>query len=139
MAIEQEIKDLEQFILDTIDYTEKGIELELSKMNDDLYTRLINGDYKNRTGDLRRTIRVVLEDNKVIVQMLNYGFFISFGVVGKNRQDALGLTPDVAGAFGVNEGYKFGEKSNKVYGISPRAFYPIDIEERIINILQKEV
>ena len=60
------------------------------------------------------------------------------GVNGKNRSQALGLTDGVAQVFGVNEGYKFGQTSGKVYGIAPRNFYPLDLEDEIINLLLNE-
>ena len=135
-TFEQDTSELEKFILDQIDYYDKGVDEKLATLVSDVTRDLQNGNYQNRTGSLRRSIRVALEGDNMFIRMNNYGYFLSFGVNGQNRKNADPLSNDVATAFGVREGYKFG--SNKVWGIAPRRFYPTDIEEQLINILQNE-
>lgn len=88
------------------------------------------------SGDLRRSIRVRLQDYDLSINMLEYGYYQSFGVNGRGQRGALGLPPEVAQSFGVREGYKFG--SNRVWGIRPKRFYPMDIEETIFQILLRD-
>ena len=69
--------------------------------------------------------------------MLNYGYYQSFGVDGRKRKGAIGLTAGPAAAFGVREGYKFGSRSNSKYvaGIKAKDFYPDDLEEKLEYLL----
>jgi|VirMetMinimDraft_7_1064189.scaffolds.fasta_scaffold00828_13 hypothetical protein len=136
-SIDSNMSELEALILREVDYVEKDVPLEFAKLASEIRNQLIGGNFKNRTGNLRRSIQVYEVDGNMIIEMLNYGYFISFGVNGRNRANALGLTEDVASAFGVQKGYKFGQQtqSNRVYGIDPRDFYPMDLENKLINIL----
>lgn len=136
MSIEQlGVDEVEQLILDTIGGYEVDLDRELAVLVSDLRQQLLAGDFKNRTGDLRRSMQVALIDSGIKVSMLDYGYYLSFGVNGQNRANALGLPEEVASAFGVTEGHKFG--SSKVWGIDPRQFYPLDLELKIFNILEK--
>ena len=136
MAIESDIQDLEREILDAIGGYTDTIPKQLAVLVSDIQSELKAGRFKNRTGNLRRSMRAALIDDSVSISMRGYGYFLSFGVNGKNRSNALGLPNEVATAFGVKEGYKFG--SNKVWGIDPYRFYPMDIEDRLIEILTQE-
>ena len=136
MPIEDNIEDLEKLILDTVGYVENDIPRKLAALVSDIQAELKAGRFKNRTGDLRRSMQVKLIDYNISISMKNYGYFLSFGVNGKNRSNALGLPNEVATAFGVKEGYKFG--SSKVWGINPYKFYPIDIEEKLLKILTEQ-
>lgn len=132
-SIEDNIAELEQQILDTVGYYENDLPRKLAALVSDIQAQLKAGRFKNRTGELRRSIRAKLIDNNISIDMKAYGYFLSFGVKGKNRNNTVGLPNEVATAFGVKEGYKFG--SSKVWGIDARKFYPLDIEEKLLEIL----
>ena len=136
MAIESDIQDLEKEILDAIGGYTDTVPKRLAALVSDIQAQLKAGRFKNQTGRLRRTMRAVLMDNSLSISMMNYGHYLSFGVNGKNRSNALGLPVEVAAAFGVKEGHKFG--SQNVWGINPREFYPQDVEDRLIEILTEQ-
>ena len=136
MPIEDNIAELEQQILDTVGYLEDDVPRKLAALVSDIQAQLKAGKFKNRTGDLRRSIKVKLMESDISISMKNYGYFLSFGVSGRNRSNTVGLPNEVAAAFGVKEGYKFG--SSKVWGIDARRFYPLDIEEKLLQILTEE-
>ena len=138
MAIESDIKDLEQEILDAIGGYRDTVPKQLAALVSNLQSELKAGRFKNRTGRLRRTMKAALIDDSVSISMMNYGYYLSFGVNGKNRKNALGLPNEVATAFGVKEGYKFGQSSGNVWGIDPYKFYPMDVEDRLIEILTQQ-
>ena len=117
-------------------YYDRGFSEDLRRLAVKVQQMMLAGNFKNRTGALRRSMKAMADGDSIIVEMLSYGWFLSFGVNGKNRKQAIGLTEGVAGAFGVNEGYKFGQSSDKVWGIAPRNFYPLDLEEQIIELLE---
>ena len=139
MPVEDNIDDLINDILKITEYTEKDIPRELVEFATQLQGELQAGNFKNRTGNLRRSMNVAVEGTSVKIAMLFYGYFLSFGVDGRKRKGAFGLTPDVAEAFGEPVGYKFGSRTNSKYvaGINARRFYPEDITDTIINILEK--
>jgi hypothetical protein len=139
MPVEDNIDDLINDILKITEYTEKNIPRELVEFATQLQGELQAGNFKNRTGNLRRSMNVAVEGTSVKIAMLFYGYFLSFGVDGRKRKGAFGLTPDVAEAFGEPVGYKFGSRTNSKYvaGINARRFYPEDITDTIINILEK--
>lgn len=134
--IEDNIADIEKDILDAIGGYEQTVPKQLATLISQVNNELKSGNFKNRTGELRRSMRAILTDQGLSVSMLDYGYYLSFGVDGKNRSSAMGVTDDVATAFGVKTGYKFG--SDKVWGIAPRKFYPLDLEERLLDILLTE-
>jgi hypothetical protein len=139
MPVEDNIDDLINDILNITEYTEKDIPRELVELATKLQGELQAGNFKNRTGNLRRSMNVAVEGTSVKIGMLFYGYFLSFGVDGRKRKGAFGLTPDVAEAFGEEVGYKFGSRTDSKYvaGIDARRFYPEEITEAIINILEK--
>ena len=132
-SVESDIKDLENEILDAIGGYTDTVPKQLAALVSNIQSELKAGRFKNRTGTLRRTMRAALVDNSLSVSMVDYGYYLSFGVNGKNRSTAIGLPNEVATAFGVKEGHKF--SGQNVWGIDPRRFYPEGIEDRIIEIL----
>jgi hypothetical protein len=134
-GVETNIPQIEQQYTDIANYYDFVVPREFQKLARSVLSQLRAGKFKNNTGALRRSMRTEAFDTGVGVEMLNYGYFLSFGVNGKNRKKAFGLTEGVAGAFSVTEGYKFGNSSDKVYDIAPRKFYPMDLEQKIIDIL----
>ena len=134
MPIENNIEQLEKFIEGIGDYYESEVPVDLNKLTKEIKDDLKNGRYKNESGDLRRSVQAKLIDYNIDIKMLNYGYFVSFGVQG-GKYRALGLPDEVAAAFGTN---KFTSKKRKNWGIRPRNFYPDDIEEQIIDILTQE-
>lgn len=141
MPVTDNIDDLVNDILKTVDYVEKDIPSELSELAFKLQSQLQQGDFKNRTGNLRQSMSVSVSGESLKISMLFYGYFLSFGVDGRKRKGAFGLTEDVAAAFGEPVGYKFGSKSNSKYvaGINASRFYPEDITNTIIEIMEKSV
>ena len=127
------IEEFEQAILDRADYLDVGLETDLAKLANDIQQEMRRGKFKNRTGALRRSIKAKIQGTGIATTMNRYGYYLSFGVKGYNRNRTVGLPTDVAKAFGVREGYKFG--SNKVPGIAARNFYPDDILDIIEELL----
>lgn len=128
------IEEFEQAILDRANGMDTTLAADLAKLAKEVEQEMKRGKFKNQTGALRRSINVRTRGKDgIAASMLNYGYYLSFGVEGFNTKKALGLSTDVAQAFKVSPGYKFG--SNKVPGIAARKFYPDDIEEIIEEIL----
>lgn len=145
---EEGLDELMAALLDEADYFEKDINGLFLDLIREIKGELRGGNFKNRTGNLRRSMEVLYyqdkDENSIEIQMLNYGYFQSFGVVGFKNQSAIPLTPEVQQGFGTDPwtrpNYKFGTASipKIVPGIRPKGFYPLDIEERIIKILNNE-
>ncbi len=135
---EEGLDDLINSILQEADYYEKDLPRDLVQFATQLQGELQAGNFKNITGNLRRSMSVTVDGTNVKIAMLVYGYFLSFGVDGRNRRGAFGLTEDVASAFNEPVGYRFGSrtKSNRVPGITARRFYPEDIEQTLINIIE---
>jgi len=143
-TIEDDIDQFAQFILNEVQYYEKGVDGKFAVLVSDINNQLKRGNFQNRTFRLRSSMNVkYVEDqqnNTIVVSMLDYGFFISFGVNGRRRSLGIPINEAVAsGNFKIKyqPGHIFGSRSNpvKVPGIRPRQFYPLDIEEKIIKIL----
>ena len=115
MPVEDNIDDLINDILRESEYVEKEIPRELVELATALQAELQGGNFKNRTGNLRRSMNVAVEGTSLKIGMLFYGYFLSFGVDGRKRKGAFGLTEDVATAFGEPVGYKFGSRTNSKY------------------------
>ena len=142
MPIDNNLDELEKLILSQSQYVEKDIPNEITRLVSDIQQSLKLGKFKSRTGDLRRSMKVRVIGEDISISMLYYGYFLSFGVKNKkggSSRRVFGITPEVGEAFGEAEGYKFGSSSKKggTFGINAREFYPTDIEERIIKILEK--
>ena len=145
--IEDNLDQFEQFILNEIQYYDKGLDQRFAVLVSNINQNLRRGGFKNRTGNLRRSMNVkYVEDknqNSIVVNMLDYGFFISFGVNGRKRKLGIPINEAVAGGnfkIKYEAGHIFGSKSSpvKVPGIRPYTFYPLDIEDQIIKILTEE-
>lgn len=145
--IEDNIEDFEQFILKEIQYYDKGLDQKFAVLVSDINQELQRGNFISRTGNLRRSMKVkYVEDenqNVIQLQMLDYGFFISFGVNGRKRKLGIPINDAVAGGnfkIKYEAGHIFGSKSSpvKVPGIRPRQFYPLDATDRIIKILTED-
>jgi hypothetical protein len=103
MPVEDNIDDLVNEILELTDYTEKTVPSELVKLAAELQRQLQKGGqggiknqpFKNRTGNLRQSMNVAAGDDSIKISMLVYGYFLSFGVDGRKRKGAFGLTQDV--------------------------------------------
>ena len=100
MSIDSDISKLEQDILDAIGGYEDTVPKRLAALVSDIQSDLKAGRFKNRTGRLRRTMQAKLIDESMSISMMNYGYYLSFGVNGKNRANALGLPNEVAPATG---------------------------------------
>lgn len=155
MPIESNIDELERLILEQTDYIKKDVPAQFTKLvseiNLELNSAFNDGTLQERTGKLRKSIRVKLEDYGLTISMLAYGYFQSFGVTGTKGGSSIGLPEEVATTFGVQENYKFKFKSKVIsadsglpyparkkiaeYGIKPKEFYPMDLEDKIIQIL----
>jgi hypothetical protein len=142
--IDDNIGEFEQFILDQIDYYDKGVDGKFAVLVSDINSKFDRANFISRTGNLRRSMNVKYvqdqNENSIVINMLDYGFFISFGVNGKKRSLGIPINEAVAsGNFKIRyePNHIFGSRSNpvKVPGIRPRKFYPLDIEENIIKIL----
>lgn len=151
MPIDSNIEDLENLILETSDYVEKDVPAQLSKLVTELQQEMSQGVPVD-SGELRSSIKVILNGYELSIAMLAYGYFQSFGVKGtKGDRGVMGVPSEVAGSFGVTEGYKFNFKSKVISdksglpfaarkkiaekGLKPFDFYPTDIEDKIIEIL----
>lgn len=136
MSITSNINELQKFFSDEVGYYNEVVQTKLNQLAVVVEQQIKSGNYNSRTGSLRRSVKVIFSRDSFGVDMNAYGYFLSFGVRGKNRNKTFGLTPEVASGFGLNEGYSFG--SDKVWGIEARGFYPLDLEEKIINIFLNE-
>ena len=146
-TIEDNLDEFEKLILNEVQYYDKGIDQRFAVLVSNINQNLRNGGFQNRTGNLRRSMKVkYVEDqdqNSIIVSMLDYGYFISFGVNGRKRKLGIPINEAVAGGnfkIRYEAGHIFGSKASpvKVPGIRPYTFYPLDIEDQIIKILTEE-
>lgn len=150
MPVTDNFDELEKLILDQVDYVEKDVPAQLSKFVSEIQLEMSKGAPVD-TGELRSSIRTIMTGYELSISMLAYGYFQSFGVNGTIQGNALGLPSVVASAFGVPEGYEYQFKSKVIsdksglpypvrkkiaeYGITPKDFYPSDIEDKIVEIL----
>lgn len=113
-------------------------QIDMTQLAADVYTRLRNGRFRNRTGALRRSMVVgLIGDNTLRIRMLAYGYYLSFGVKGREAQrSTFGLPEEVAAAFGVNPGYNFGPSR---FGINARNFYPRDLVDQIVEVINDKI
>ena len=145
---EEGLDELMNALLQEADYYDKDIDGRFFDLVQQIKSELKGGQFKNRTGNLRRSMEVYyIEDeneNAIAIEMLRYGYFVSFGVNGFKNKLGIPLTTEVQSGFGTmpytQDGYRFGDASSPVVvpGIRPRKFYPLNIEERIIEILNRD-
>lgn len=145
------VEDIENEILDAIQGYRTTLNRELAVLVSNITAELKAGGFKDQTGNLRRSMRAYLIDKSLTIEMLYYGFFQSFGVNGTKKQFGVGITeevgeaftkqgyPGLKGKYTYKTGYVFGTASNpvKVAGIKPKNFYPTDVEDRLIKIIEK--
>ena len=105
----------------------------LTQLAINIQSELRAGRFQNRTGNLRRSMRTVVSDNTLLIRMLYYGYFLSFGTRDGAKSP---LTAEVAGTFGKSEG-SFFKQPDTNRGIAARGFYPENIEERIAMALEE--
>ena len=106
---------------------------QLTQLAINVQNQLRQGNFQNRTGNLRRSMRVFTQDNSLTIRMLYYGYFLSFGTRDGAKSP---LTAGVASAFpGKSEGSFFKQPDNN-RGIAARRFYPTNIEERVAAALE---
>lgn len=134
MSIDTNIPEVERYISDLTDYYETELPQELRQLAEEVLRDLKAGKFNNDTGALRRSMRTKAFEYGIEIDMLDYGYFLSFGVQG-GQYRAKGLTDAVAQTFGVSDGYKFTSRKRRKWGINARNFYPIDIEERLLKLL----
>ena len=83
--------------------------------------------------NLRRSMRVFVNDNSLTIKMLYYGYYLSFGTRDSFKNP---LTAEVASGFpGKSEGSFFKQPDNNA-GIAARNFYPTNIEDRIAEAME---
>ena len=96
MPVTDNIDDLVNDILNTVDYVEKDIPRELVELATQLQLQLQKGGkggiadepFKNRTGNVRRSMSVTAGGEQLKISMLVYGYFLSFGVDGRKRKES---------------------------------------------------
>lgn len=145
ITLDQAALDMQQLILEAVedidDAANETLRRELARLAQRYYqTMRSTNSFRDRTGDLRRSMFVdVSEDNTLTIGMLYYGYFLNFGVKGREaRRSTFGVTPEVAEAFGVQTGKNFGPSR---FGIDARDFYPKslirDFENVVATAIQK--
>jgi len=145
---EEGLQDLMNALLQEAEYYDKDIDARFFDLSREIKDELRAGNFKNRTGNLRRSMEVYYvegeNENAIAIEMLRYGYFVSFGVNGFKYRMGIPLTEEVQAGFGTDPytrpNYRFGDASSPVVvpGIRPRRFYPLNIEERIIEILNRQ-
>ena len=92
------------------------------------------GRFEDRSGNLRRSMMAYVEDNALKIRMLYYGYFLSFGTREGSQNP---LTAEVAIALNPEKapGSYFNQPDNNA-GIAARGFYPIDIQDMLIDRLE---
>lgn len=133
--LEDAIADLEAQILEAVgDDLQDDINVDLVNLAGQIRSRLLAGDFENRSGALRRSmVASVIGDNALRISMLFYGYYVSFGVKPKRTE---GLPLEVAEAWGRDEGSEFGPSK---WGIKARNFYPQDLVEQVLEIIADDL
>lgn len=136
--IELDVDDLLSQIEDAAEEVGDVAQIDFNQLAAEVYASLRNGRFKNRTGALRRSMVVgVVNDNTLRIRMLAYGYYLSFGVKGREAsRSTFGLPAEVALAFGVREGYNFGPSQ---WGINARNFYPRGLVDRIVEVINDKI
>jgi hypothetical protein len=126
------IEDLVDEILDAANgYGE--VNAELAQLASEIRRDLLTGDFVDRSGELRRSMQVIIQDHTLTISMAFYGYFLSFGTSNADKKP---LTQEVASAFrGKDVGSFFNQPDNNS-GIRARNFYPTNIQQRIAERLE---
>ena len=129
---ENAIEDLMDEILSAADGLD-DLNPALTRIAIDIQQELLAGRFNNQSGDLRRSMRVFVQDNSLTIRMAFYGYFLSFGTRDGSKSP---LTEEVASTFpGKSEGSFFKQPDNN-RGIAARSFYPTNIEDRIVAAME---
>lgn len=145
LTLDQAALDMQQLILEAVedidDAANETLRRELARLAQRYYQRMSSTNtFRDRSGDLRRSMFAdVSEDNVLTIGMLFYGYFLNFGVKGREaRRSTFGVTGEVADAFGIQTGKNFGPSR---FGIDARNFYPRtlldDLDGIVANVIQK--
>lgn len=156
-----DLEDLINLIENTIQGFEEGFEVELTNYAAQIQDHMLGGDFKSRSGDLRRSMKVSIIDQYAIqVAMVYYGYFLAFGVDIRRETGArtFGVPEEVVGALNtagrgrkITNNWKFGQasKSKRVFGIAARgtsnaiegsnsqSFYPDDVLTKLEELILK--
>ena len=130
---EDEIQGLIEEILNTAEGMD-DMDSVLTQLAIDIQNQLRRGRFTDRSGNLRRSMRVFVENNTLKIRMAAYGYFLSFGTRDGAKSP---LTTEVASIFnkGENETSFFNQPDNNK-GIARRSFYPTNIEQRILVAME---
>lgn len=129
--MKNDFEDIDLYLNKLINELKTEFPKKLDVLSRDILAELYAGDFKNITGDLRSSMEVQVMDYSLKISMLDYGYFVSFGVSGGDHT-GLKLTPEVESVFGVQS---FTSKRYQNWGISPRNFYPNNIQQRILDLI----
>ena len=101
----------------------------LTQLAIDIQGEMLTGNFNDGpTRDLRTSMRAFVQDHTLVIRMLYYGYYLSFGTRNGSKSP---LTAEVASVFeGKSEGSFFKQPDNNK-GIAARNFYPTDIQELI--------
>ena len=161
--IEDNLDELIAQIEDTIGGYSEDLDKELAVYISDLQNHMRGGEFKNQSGDLRRSMHVKLVDDYTIqLSMVYYGYFLAFGVDIRRQtgKKTFGVVSEVANALNVarrgrqiaSDGtWRFGQasKSKRVFGIDARgtftptedassqSFYPDNVIDKLMELLTK--
>ena len=135
IALEGDVNDLMDQILSVSEGLDDTNQL-LTQLAINVQNQLRSGRFKDQSGDLRRSMRAYVQDNSLTISMLYYGYFLSFGTRASNRSP---LTAEVALVFPGKSGEtSFFKQPDNNRGIAARGFYPTNIEEQIVAILEEQ-
>lgn len=135
--LREELADLGQNIEDVVNVTLPQLARQLgTEVTTDIFRVK-----QSRTGALRSSIRAGVSGNNLSFEMLDYGYFQSFGVnpVGGTSFNVFGLPDGVADSFGKLPGNTFSFKKQKmknhpgISGIKSVAQLLENIDDIIIN------
>ena len=105
-----------------------------------------------KSGDLQRSISFSVTMNTLEMEMLNYGVYQNYGVIGTENDPGAISTPD--GIFGVAANYRFRFKSQTIggslpfqvrksiaqKGLKPKQFFNLrDITDEVTERLTEEL
>lgn len=161
---EEGLDELISQIEETIGGFKEGINVDLANYVAELKQHMISGDFKNRSGDLRRSMSAsIIDEYAIQISMIYYGYYLAFGVDIRKQtgKRTFGVSPEVADALNAtgigtkinnNGDWKFGQasKSNRVFGINARgtsspspnsnsnSFYPDNVLDRLEEIIKNK-
>ena len=127
------IEDLVNEILETANATE-DVDSLLTVLASDILSEMRRGRFNDGpNANLRRSMRTLVYDHTLVIRMLYYGYYLSFGTRDGSKSP---LTEEVASVFDGKEVGSFFNQPDNNAGIAARGFYPEDIQELIANRLE---